>query len=83
MSDQKHKMPADGSGTSENGRLLEGQLASENDQPSARHPKEIMRGSPSENRKFKGGQSNQAYHGSGQLGEDREGASPNAPSEEE
>jgi hypothetical protein len=81
MSDDKKPMQADGGGTRDSDRVTRGQMASDSDAPKP----ETDEADDDDEREgeFKGGQSNQAYYGSGQLGEKKVGETHNAPSDEE
>lgn len=85
MADDKQKMQADGSGTErlpdEDGELASRRTRQEQGGESGGgpYPNPHDQGEE-ESGEFKGGQSNQAYYGNGQLGEKDVGKSRNAPS---
>ena len=90
MAKDKHKMQADGSGTKrklpdENGELASRRASDGKGESSGGSYPNPHGGSGDKNKsgKFKGGQSNRAYYGSGQLGEKDVGETNNAPSEED
>lgn len=91
MADEKKKMQADGSGTGTSAPDEHGELASRR---GGQEQKGESGGGPypnphsgkrdaDESGDFKGGQSNQAYYGKGQLGEADVGETPNAPSKQD
>lgn len=85
MADDKHKMPADGSGTHASPADRHGELASrrggeEQTGESGGGPYPNPHSGKDKGDKFKGGQSDQAYYGEGQLGEDKLADNENAPS---
>ena len=87
MADEKQKMQADGSGT-EPSRDEAGEVASRRsgqklagESAGGAYPNPHSgKDEDSESGDFKGGQSNQAYYGKGQLGEKDVGKTHNAPS---
>lgn len=88
MTNDKKEMPADGQGTSPRAPDENGELASRRSHqeqggesgggpyPNPHSGKDADEGSGD----FKGGQSNQAYYGKGQLGEKDVGKTDNSPS---
>lgn len=89
MTDGKQPMQADGAGTEPNETDENGELASRRgkDQPGesggGAYPNpHTGKEAAGEGGNFHGGQSEQAYHGTGQLGEQKTDDQPNAPSRE-
>ena len=88
MADEKHKMQADGSGAGPGRTDKDKEIASRQSGQnlageSAGGPYPNPHSGKDEGAKtgeFKGGQSNQAYYGKGQLGEKDVGETENAPS---
>lgn len=85
MTDDKKPMPADGSGTRLNPPDDNGELASRRGGPeqtgeSGGGPYPNPHSGKDKAGNFKGGQSDQAYYGEGQLGDEEVGENPNAPS---
>ena len=90
MADYKQPMPADGSGTEPNPPDRNGELASRRggaeqtgESGGGPYPNPHSGKDKDESGDFKGGQSDQAYYGSGQLGEDKLDKTRNAPSTKE
>ena len=90
MADDKQKMPADGAGTERRPIDDNGEIASRRDADSGGLPNVGESGggaypnphSEEDGQTFKGGQSNQAYFGKGQLGDKTIGKNDNAVSTE-
>ena len=90
MSDDKTTMPADGAGTEADMADDNGELASRRDAHSGGLPNAGESGggaypnphSGKDGDGFQGGQTEQGYFGTGQLGEKDVGKTENAPSEE-
>ncbi len=87
MTDDKKKMPADGSGTEASPTDQHGELASRRGGPEQTgesgggpYPNPHSGKQGKKTGKFKGGQSDQAYYGAGQLGEEKLADNENAPS---
>ena len=92
MAEDKKKMQADGSGThrrveDENGEIASRRGGAEQTGESGGGPYPNPHSGKGDGKKesgdFKGGQSDQAYYGKGQLGEKKVGKTNNAPSSED
>ena len=89
MTDGKQEMQADGSGAGREAPDDKGELASRRSKQEqsgesggGAYPNPHSGGDKKDGGNFKGGQSDQAYYGNGQLGEKKVGENENAPSKQ-